>query len=194
LYDKEQSNLTWSSGKRKEELPIGAEEDDCDLEWKRVEEIEREIDREKEEMRKPAEERRREENRKRWLQRAGELEENERAEKERAEKKERVEKKEKKKEIEKEKEKEEDNQENNRETSVERRFRLKSERTLGQQQWLEHINKLMTGRAKPETKVRFDATDSPLSSNMEEGELDYLTQPSEEAEESENDNNNNNNN
>jgi hypothetical protein len=51
----------------------------------------------------------------------------------------------------------------------------------------------MTG--KPEPKVRFDATDSPLSSNMEEGELDYLSQPgqSEESDE-ENSNNNNNNN
>jgi hypothetical protein len=45
LYDKEQSNLTWSSGKRKEELQIGVEEDDSDWERKRVEEIEREIDR-----------------------------------------------------------------------------------------------------------------------------------------------------
>jgi hypothetical protein len=50
----------------------------------------------------------------------------------------------------------------------------------------------MTGRAKPETKVRYDAIDSPLSRNMEEGELDYLTQPS-EVEESEEEPNNNNN-
>jgi hypothetical protein len=45
----------------------------------------------------------------------------------------------------------------------------------------------MTGR--PEPKARYDAIDSPLSSNMEEGELDYLTQPSEEAEEENNNNN-----
>jgi hypothetical protein len=47
---------------------------------------------------------------------------------------------------------------------------------------------MMTGR--PEPRVRYDATDSPLSSNMEEGELDLLPQPDEEAdEESEVDNN-----
>jgi hypothetical protein len=33
----------------------------------------------------------------------------------------------------------------------------------------------MTRRREP--RVRFDSIDSPLSSNMEEGELDYLSQP-----------------
>jgi hypothetical protein len=48
----------------------------------------------------------------------------------------------------------------------------------------------MTG--KPETKVRYDTTDSPLSSFREEGELDYLTQPDADEESEENNNNNNN--
>jgi hypothetical protein len=61
---------------------------------------------------------------------------------------------------EKEKEKE-------KETSAERKFRLASETYLAQKQWREQINALMT--RKPETAVRFDAVDTPLSSNIEEG-------------------------
>jgi hypothetical protein len=70
---------------------------------------------------------------------------------------------------------------------VERRFRIKSERSLGHKQWREQINRLMT--RWPEQRVRYDATDNPLSCNVEEGELDYLSQPDEDAdEESEQDN------
>jgi hypothetical protein len=104
----------------------------------------------------------------------------------------------KEKEIEKEKEnkKEKDkDKDKDKETSVERKFRLKSERALGHKEWRDQINRLMT--RWPEPRVRFDAIDSPLSSNMEEGELDYLSQPgqpSEESEEEEPNNNNNNNN
>jgi hypothetical protein len=96
----------------------------------------------------------------------------------------------KEKEPEKEKKNEKEKEEE-KETSVERKFRLKSERSPGHQQWRDQINLLMTRR--PEPRVRYDAVDSPVSSNMEEGELDYLPQPGEEEEEDEEEEEENNN-
>jgi hypothetical protein len=104
-----------------------------------------------------------------------------------------LEKKEKEKEKEEEKEKEKEDKEGEKETSIERKFRIEAERGVGRNEWRAQINNLMTGRDKPEPKVRFDATDSPLSSNIEEGELDYLSQPGENADEESNSDNNNNN-
>jgi hypothetical protein len=167
-YDKG-NDETWGSGKKKRDWAEGNPEEDF-WELNKLPEILERIDRDKREERERAEERRREENRKKWLQRVGELEENARTEQERADTTDRQNEKEK------EKEKEKDT-----ETSVERKFRLKSERSLGHQQWRDQINRLMTRR--PEPRVRYDGTDSPLSFIMEEGELDFLTQPSEETEE-----------
>jgi flagellar biosynthesis GTPase FlhF len=166
------------SGKKKRDWAEGNPEEDF-WELNKLPEILERIDKDKEEMRAAAavreEEQRREQNRSRWAIKATELNNKE-------------------KELGKEKEKEKEKENKNAgETEAERKFRLASERSLGRQEWRQQINRLMTGR--PEPKVRFDATDSPLSSNMEEGELDYLPQPGqpgeedEEAEESEADNN-----
>jgi hypothetical protein len=128
-------------------------DDDGDGDWwelHKLPEILDIMDREKKEMRERVELSRIERNKSRWALKAQDLE-----------KKDKEKEKEKKKEKEKEKENE---KEEEKETSVERKFRLMSERSLGQKQWRAQINALMTG--KPEGKFRYDATDSPLSSNM----------------------------
>jgi hypothetical protein len=178
-YDKDSdyfNDYNWSGGKKKKKEEEGGEEVKDNDDWwelNKLPQVIEEINKAKKEERERAELARIERGKSRWAIKAAELEKKE-------------------KEIEKENKKEKDkDKENKEETDAERKFRLASERSLGRKEWRERINRLMTG--KPEPKVRFDATDSPLSSNMEEGELDYLSQPGQpgDSEESEQDNNNN---
>jgi hypothetical protein len=172
LYSNKENDFNWSTGKRKRDwLERGEEGEAEDDFWEinKLPEIIERMDRDKKAERERAEFNRIERSQSRWALKAQDLER-------------------KDKEAEKGKEKE---NEREKETSAERRFRFSSEPSLGHKQWRDQINQLMTGR-KPETKVRYYATDSPLSCNMEERELDYLPQPDDEAdEESEQDNNNN---
>jgi hypothetical protein len=172
LYGNKENEITWSTGKKK--IDWGEESGEAEGDWwelNKLPQILEIMEKGKKEQRERAELARIERNRSRWALKVQDLEEKE-------------------KENEKEKEKEKEKPKKEKETKAERKFRLASERSLGRQQWREQINRMMTCR--PEPRVRFDATDSPLSSNMEEGELDYLTPLSDADEESEVDNNNNN--
>jgi type II secretory pathway component PulK len=145
-------------------------DDDGDGDWwelNKLPEIIEKMEKEKREQRERAELARVERNRSRWAIKTTELE---------------------KKDKEKEKEKEKEDSE----TEQEKKFRITAERPLHHQEWRDqkkHTLKILQRKAEP--AFRFDATDSPLSSNMQEGELDYLSQP-EADEESNCDNNNNN--
>jgi DNA polymerase III gamma/tau subunit len=160
LYDKESdyfNNNNWSGGKKKEKVEEENDNEDW-WEFNKLGKIIEDIDNNKKAMREKEEERKVEHNRSRWTLKAQDLE-----------------KKQKEKENEKETQKKEE------ETEAEKAFRQASERSLGRQQWWDQINRMMTGR--PEPRVRLDATDSPLSSNREEGEVDYLPQPGQPGEE-----------